>query len=255
MMSSKIRNKTLALIGAFAVALVIPTAASAAVGVSVSKAAGLVIGETISISLTGVPTTQGVYVRQCYKPTVGLRDATGLKCNGSLTRVSEMIWATMDGARGSASAASAQSLQVKDAITMYESDGTTVKERIPCGIADCAVFVHRDHRGLFDTSLDTIVPLTFLGSQSVKTRAAGLPKAETAQAVGASLTLRNASLVTDQKVAVRVTSESNRICSVSRGSTTTVVRFLKKGTCVLGLAAKATTTHQRFSATYTFTVG
>jgi len=255
MMSSKVRNKTLALIGAFAVALIIPTTASAAVGVSVSKAAGLVAGETISITLTGVPTTQGVYVRQCYKPAVGLRDATGLKCNGSLTRVSEMIWATMDGARGSASAASAQSLQVKDAITMYESDGITVKERILCGIADCAVFVHRDHRGLFDTSLDTIVPLTFLGSQSVKTRAAGLPKAETAQAVGASLTLRNASLVTDQKVAVRATSESDKICSVSRGTTTTVIRFLKKGTCSLRLVAKATTSHLRYEGQLTYKVG
>ncbi|MFM7892005.1 MAG: hypothetical protein ACKO8V_08970, partial [Actinomycetota bacterium] len=72
MKSPKHRTKVLALVGAFAIAFVIPTAASAAVGVSVSKAAGLVTGETISISLTGVPTTQGVYVRQCYKPTVGL---------------------------------------------------------------------------------------------------------------------------------------------------------------------------------------
>lgn len=251
----KHRTKSLALVGALALAVAIPTTASAAVGVSVSKVASLVTGETIFVTLTGVPSTQGVYVRQCYKPAVGLRDATGLKCNGSLTRVNEMIWATMDGARGSAPAASAQSLQVKDAITMYESDGTTVKERIPCGIADCAVFVHRDHRGLFDTSLDTIVPLTFLGSQTVKTRAAGFPKAETAQAVGTTLTLRNANLVTDQKVTVRITSESEKICSVSRGSSTTLVRFVKKGNCSLRLVAKATTTHLRYDGQLTYKVG
>ena len=62
MMSTKIRNKSFALIGAFAVALVIPTTASAAVGVSVSKATNLVDGEQITIRLAGVPADQGVYI-------------------------------------------------------------------------------------------------------------------------------------------------------------------------------------------------
>lgn len=255
MKSAKRNSSIIAFCSVFACVLAVPTSVSAAVGVSLSKSTGLVTGELISISLTDVPSTQGVYVRQCYKPTIGLRDATGLKCNGSLQRVSEMIWATMDGARGSASAASAQSLQVKDSITVYESDGTTVKERIACGVSDCAVFVHRDHRGLFDTSLDTVVPLTFLAVQSVKARQAGFPKPGTTQKQGTSVVVRNTDLLTDQKVSVRAKSESGEICSVSRGSTTTVIRFLKKGTCSLRLAAKATATHLRFSEQITYKVG
>jgi len=52
-----------------------------------------------------------------------------------------------------------------------------------------------------------------------------------------------------------VTSESDKICSVSRGSTTTVVRFLKKGTCSLRLVAKATTSHLRYDEQLTYKVG
>lgn len=228
--------------------------ASAAVTVTLNKSSGLMSGETISVALSGVPASQGVYVRQCYKPAVGLRDLSGLKCNGSIQRINEMIWATMDGARGSASALATLSLVVRDVITMYEADGTTVKERIQCGVSDCAVFVHRDHRGLTDTSLDTVVPLTFLGNQSVRTRVAGFPKDGTAQRVGAVLSLRNTALKTDQGVTVRVTSESPRVCSVSRGSTTTQLRLQKSGTCVVRLVAKATQSHVRFSEVLTYNV-
>jgi len=249
MMSSKIRNKTLALIGAFVVALIIPTTASAAVGVSVSKATNLVDGERITITLAGVPADQGVYIQQCHEPKVGLRAATGLKCNGSQQQTDSVIWATMYGARGSQSAAAPLTFTVRSTVTAGS-------EVLPCGVNKCALFIYRATQGASaDYSLDTVVPLTFLGSQSVKTRSAGLPKAETAQAVGASLTLRNASLVTDQKVAVRVTSESDKICSVSRGTNTTVIRFLKKGTCSLRLVAKATTSHLRYDEQLTYKVG
>lgn len=40
---------------------------SAAVVVTPSKSTNLVDGEQITLTLSGIPATQGVYVRQCYK--------------------------------------------------------------------------------------------------------------------------------------------------------------------------------------------
>jgi hypothetical protein len=246
---------------------VIPSSSvSAAVVVTPSKSTNLVDGEQITLTLSGIPATQGVYVRQGYKPTVGQRDTTGLKCNGSLKRIDEMIWATMFGARGSQSASGTLTLPLKDKVVVYEADGTTVKETISCGIADCAIFVHRDHMGLQDTTLDTVVPLTFLGKQSIKARLIGLPKSGAAQTVGSSLQLKNSALVTDQGSIVRISSKAipkiaqpgdfpSRVCTVVRGATATSIRFVKKGTCVLELTAKATGKFERFTATYTYTVG
>lgn len=249
-----------------AIPLISASPVSAAVVVTPSKSTNLVDGEQITLTLSGIPASQGVYIRQCYKPTVGQRDTTGLKCNGSLKRIDEMIWATMFGARGSQSAAGTLTLPLKNEVVMYEADGTTVKETLSCGVSDCAIFVHRDHLGLQDTSLDTVVPLTFLREQVVKSRRIGLAKDGATQKVGSSIQLRNSALVTNQGSKVRVISRAalripqpgrfeSTVCTVVKGSSSTTIRFMKKGTCVLELTAKATKTHQRFSATFTYSVG
>lgn len=64
---------------------VAPAQVSAAVGVSVSKTEKLADLEVVSIKLANVPMGQGVYISQCFKPTLGQRAATGLICNGSVT--------------------------------------------------------------------------------------------------------------------------------------------------------------------------
>jgi hypothetical protein len=230
---------------------------AAAVTVSVSKTSALVEGEQVTISLAGIPTGQGVYIRQCYKPTTGQRDASGLKCNGSLQRISEMIWASTNPVflrQGAASASSAISLAVKANVLMYEADGKTVKETLPCGVSDCAIFVHRDHLGLQDTALDTIVPLTFLRSQAIKARVMGLPRDGASRKLGSSISLKASTLVTDQKAVVRVSSDTPGVCSVVKGATSTSIRFESKGSCIVQLVAKATSTHQRFAATFTYVV-
>lgn len=230
---------------------------SAAVTVSLSKSSGLIDGESVTISLASIPAGQGVYIRQCYKPTAGQRDATGLKCNGSLQRIQEMIWATTNAAflrQGAANAAGAITLSVKTSVLMYEADGKTVKETLPCGLSDCAIFVHRDHLGLQDTALDTIVPLTFLGSQAIKARVMGLPKDGATRTVGSTVTLKAATLITDQKSVVRFSSDTPGVCSVSKGASTTSIRFLKKGSCVVQVKAKATATYLRFTTTFTYIV-
>ncbi|NCZ66898.1 MAG: hypothetical protein EBY84_00205, partial [Acidimicrobiia bacterium] len=60
---------------------------------------------------------------------------------------------------------------------------------------------------------------------------------------------------TDQKSMVRASSDTPKVCAVLRGASMTSLRFLKKGTCVVQLVAKATATHQRFTATFTYKVG
>lgn len=238
--------------------IAVATPVSAAVTAVVSKSSALVDGEKVTMSLTGVPFGQGVYIRQCYKPTVGQRDATGLKCNGSLQRISEMVWASTNPAflkQGAANAAGEITVTLKTSVVMYESDGKTVKETLSCGMTDCAIFLHRDHLGLQDTALDTIVPLTFLGSQAIKARVIGLPKDGTAARAGSAVSLKNSALVTDQKSKVRVSSDTPKVCTISQGSSTTSLRFLKKGNCVVQVVAKATATHQRFTATFTYKVG
>lgn len=252
--SSRVRVGFFAVIVA-AASVAVASPASAAVSVSVAKTTGLTDGEQVGVILADVPAAQGVYIQQCYQPRVGQRAASGLKCNGSLQQTDVMIWATMDGARGSQSAALPLIFTLRDTITTYEADGRTVKERLACGVDNCALFVYRDHRGLQDTTLDTIVPLNFLAEQTVRLRAMGLPKADSTQRVGTRLTLRASALQTQQKSVVRVTSTTPKVCSVSSTGSSTSVRFVARGECLLNLTAKATRTHLRLSQQVGYTVG
>ena len=233
---------------AFAATLTATSApVSAAVSVSLSQQISLVDGTVIDVALSGVPATQGVYIQQCYRPTTGQRAATGLKCNGSLQQTDVMIWASMDGSRGSQSAASPLKFTVRESVTVA---GTTYK----CGAWDCFLFVYRDHRGIFDTSLDTIVPLVFLAEQQVLPRTFGLPKNGAAVAVGRTVTMTNDNMVTEQGVDVRVRSASKSVCTVQRGATTTTVRFVAKGTCTLNVIAKGDAVFKALSETQAYTV-
>lgn len=205
--------------------------ASAAVTVTLAKSSSLIDGEKISVTLAGIPAGQGVYMQQCYQPKVGLRAATGLKCSGSLQQTDLMIWATMDSARGSQPATAPLTFTVRRNVT-------TATETLPCGISDCAIFVFRDHRGIADTSLDTILPLTFLGDQTLKLRVMGFPKPDSEQKIGTTVNLKSTALRTDQKRTVRVISSNDNVCQVSNGGSSTTIRFVKRGRCALQLVAK-----------------
>jgi hypothetical protein len=220
---------------------------SAAVSVSLSQQISLVDGTIIDVALSGVPATQGVYIQQCYRPTTGQRAATGLKCNGSLQQTDVMIWASMDSSRGSQSAAAPLKFTVRESVAV----GAT---SYSCGAWDCFLFVYRDHRGLSDTSLDTIVPLVFLADQQVLPSTFGLPKNGAGVTVGRSVTMTNVDMATEQGVDVRVRSASKSVCTVSRSSRTTTVRFVAKGECRLTLVAKGDAVFKALSETQTYTV-
>jgi len=225
--------------------------ASASVSVSVSKPASLLDGEKVTVTLTGVPAGQGVYVRQCYQASRGQRDTTGLKCNGSIQQTDLMAWATMDGARGSQPATAPITLTLR---RTFAKDGTTYS----CGATDCAIFVYRDHRGLFDTSLDTVVPLRFLLPQTVKFRDVGLPKAGATLEAGSTLALAASDLrtVEGRRLTVRaVKGAGARACSVTPSSSGVRVRALRAGQCTLSLTARATATYDALAITVVYRVG
>ena len=205
--------------------------ASASVSVAVSKQASLLDGEKVTVTLTGVPAGQGVYVRQCYQASRGQRDTTGLKCNGSIQQTDLMAWATMDGARGSQPASAPITLTLRESVTV---GGVSY----PCGVRDCSIFVYRDHRGLFDPSLDTVVPLMFLIDPTVRLRPTGLAADGASVKVGSSVAVRNATLRTTDDAKVNVRTLSPKVCSVSKGSASTTVRYLRAGECTLALRAK-----------------
>lgn len=205
--------------------------ASASVGASVSKSASLVDGDKVTVTLTGVPAGQGVYVRQCYQASRGQRDTTGLKCNGSIQQTDLMAWATMDGARGSQPATAPITLTVRDSVTV---GGVSYQ----CGTRDCSIFVYRDHRGLFDASLDTVVPVMFLVDPTLRLRPLGLAADGSTVQAGSSVIVRNTALRTVDDVRVNVRSLTPRVCSVTKGSAATSVRYLRAGECSLALRSK-----------------
>lgn len=245
-----VRQITLAVIGGVIALSPLATLApvSAAATATLSKQISLVDGDKITITLAGVPSTQGVYIQQCYQPAVGQRAATGLKCNGSPQQTDVMIWASMDGSRGSQSAAAPLAFTVRESVTV----GGAV---YPCGAGNCSLFIYRDHRGIADTSLDAIVPIMFLAQQELRMRSFGLAKDGSAVKLGSTMTLRNADMETEQGVVVRAKSTKAKICSVTRGSATTVVRFLGKGNCKLTLTAKGDSIFKQLVTTVSYTVG
>jgi len=247
---NRIRRIALSIIGAaVAIApLAIATPAAATLGVSLSQQISLNDGDVIEIRLAGVPATQGVYLQQCYRPEIGQRAATGLKCNGSLQQTDVMIWASMDGARGSQSAAAPLKFTVRESVTVGS-------DTFRCGAWDCFLFVYRDHRGISDRALDTIVPLVFLAEQQVKPRTLGLAKDGSAVRVGTSKRLNNDELVTEQGVDVRVRSTTPSVCSVSRTSVTTTVRFIARGDCNLALVAKGDAVFKSLNQRVSYKVG
>lgn len=247
---NRIRRITLSVISAAVVVapLVVAAPAAATLGVSLSQQISLRDGDVVEVRLAGVPATQGVYIQQCYRPEIGQRAASGLKCNGSLQQTDVMIWATMDGARGSQSAASPLKFTVRETVTVGS-------ETFRCGAWDCYLFVYRDHRGISDRALDTIVPLVFLAEQQVKPRTLGLGKDGSAVRVGASKRLDNESLATEQGVDVRVRSATPTVCAVTRTAKTTTVRFSARGECSLVLVAKGDAVFKPLNQRVTYKVG
>lgn len=217
----------------------VPAQVSAAVSVSVSKVAKLTDLEVVSIKLASVPAGQGVYISQCFKPTLGQRAGTGLICNGSVTETGTMIWATTDAQRGSLAATSELVLMFRSTFTKVDASGAS--KTYDCGVSNCSLFVYRDHRGITDRALDTIVPLNFLPRQTVALAKLGLKRNGASYKAGESVSLSASKLKTSKGKAVYVSSDETRsVCRTAgtkNSSASFTIKFRKPGTCQVTLFA------------------
>jgi len=236
MKSKSILRTALALLVSAGSFSLVASPVSAAVGVSLNQTDKLADLQVVSIKLASVPAGQGVYVSQCFKAQVGQRAATGLICNGSLTEQGTMIWATTDASRGSQSASTELVLTLRSSFTKV--DANNVSKTYDCGAKNCSIFVYRDHRGLTDTALDTIVPIKFLPSQDVTIASLGLKKDGAKYKAGTSVSISASKLVTSKGQQVFVTSPETRSICTTTGTSSVKIEFRKPGICSVTLSAE-----------------
>jgi hypothetical protein len=121
-------------------------------------------------------------------------------------------------------------------------------------VNNCSIFVYRDHRGLTDTALDTVVPLKFLPTQDVTVASLGLKKDGAKYAAGSSVSISASKLVTTKgQLVVVSSSETRSICSTT-GTSTVVISFRKAGVCSVTLAAEGTSNLDQMIKTLTYIV-
>ncbi len=253
MSNSKFISRSVVLIAlASMLVAVAPAQVSAAVGVSVNKTEKLADLEVVSIKLANVPAGQGVYVSQCFKPTLGQRAATGLICNGSVTETGTMIWATTDGQRGSQSATGELVLMMRSSFSKIDANGES--KTYDCGVSNCSLFVYRDHRGITDTALDTIVPLKFLPRQTVALAKLGLKRDGASYKAGESVVLSADKLISSKGQKVVVTSDETRSICTTTGTTSVTIKFRKAGTCRVTLFADGSSKFDQMIEVLTYTV-
>jgi hypothetical protein len=229
-----------------------PAQVSAAVGVTVNKTEKLADLEVVSIKLANVPAGQGVYVSQCFKPTLGQRAATGLICNGSVTETGTMIWATTDGQRGSQSATGELVLMMRSSFSKVDANGAS--KTYECGVANCSLFIYRDHRGITDTALDTIVPLKFLPRQTVALAKLGLKRDGASYKTGDSVVLSASKLISSKAQKIVVSSDDTRSICATSGATSVTIKFRKAGTCRITLFADGSSKFDQMIEVLTYIV-
>jgi len=252
MKSKSILRTALALLVSAGAFSLIASPVSAAVGVTLSKTTKLSDLQVVSIKLSSIPAGQGVYISQCFKAQIGQRAATGLICNGSLTEQGTMIWATADASRGSQPVTDVLTLMLRSSFTKV--DANKVSTTYECGVNNCSIFVYRDHRGITDTALDTVVPLKFLPTQDVTVASLGLKKDGAKYAAGSSVSISASKLVTTKgQLVVVSSSETRSICSTT-GTSTVVISFRKAGVCSVTLAAEGTSSLDQMIKTITYLV-
>ena len=252
MKSKAILRSALAVLFVTGALSLVASPVSAAVGVTIDQTTKLADLQVVSIKLSSVPAGQGVYISQCYKPQLGQRTATGLICNGSITEQGTMIWATTDASRGSQSATGELTLMLRSSFTKV--DVKNVSTTYECGAKNCSIFVYRDHRGLTDTALDTIVPLKFLPTQDVTFESLGLKKDGAKYKAGSSVSISASKLVSTKGQVVSVSStETRSICSTT-GTSNVVIQFRKAGICLVTLSADGSKNLDQMIKTVTYIV-
>ncbi|MFM5951187.1 MAG: hypothetical protein ACKOOE_01070 [Micrococcales bacterium] len=134
-------------------ASVVPANATA-FSVSADRTSGLTAaGDTVNVTLTGVPADQGVYVRLCKGTLAEVSQARPTQCFG------QGAWVSLSATQqqyGAGNAANPVALAVQ---AQFDS--------VDCTVDACGIHIRRDHNGgSSDYSLDRFIPVTF-GSPTV----------------------------------------------------------------------------------------
>lgn len=161
-------KKTLLAITATAIvtsgAISSPAIAASPLTVTVSKTENLAYaGESVNISVTGVPSGQGVYIFQCATDSLTPRPyaRSGDPAN-KCGPIADGLWLSSPAVNTPASGVfttEASALNPMMLKRLLVVDGITYD----CATTACSVFVMRDRRngGIADTTLDSIVPISF----------------------------------------------------------------------------------------------
>ena len=127
--------------------LVLPAVAQEEFSLTVAPTVGLAETDTVSVTLAGTPSGEGLYVRQCIAP-VGEERPTVCDGTGS--------WATLPAGLPGTPDGSLQPSQGTFDFPVAQAFGD-----VDCTVVQCGIFTRRDHNDPGDTSLDRWVPITF----------------------------------------------------------------------------------------------
>jgi outer membrane protein OmpA-like peptidoglycan-associated protein len=154
-------------------ALTSPAKAASPLNVTVSKTTNLArAGESVNVSITGIPSGQGVYVFQCASDSLTPRPwaRSGDPAN-KCGAISGGLWLSSPAlnippSTFTTEASSLNPLRIERLLVV----GDTTYD---CAVIGCSVFVMRDRQApnvtLGDTTLDTIIPISFASNQVVVT--------------------------------------------------------------------------------------
>ena len=133
-------------------------------------------------------------------------------------------------------------------------DASGASKTYDCGVSNCSLFVYRDHRGITDTALDTIVPLNFLPRQTVALAKLGLKRNGASYKAGESISLSASKLKTSKGQAIYVSSDETRSICTTTGTTNVVIKFRKPGTCQVTLFADGSAKFDQMIEVLSFSV-
>jgi len=201
-----------------------PANADSPLSVTVSKTENLALtGETVTVSVTGIPTNAFVYAYQCAATSITPRPSSSTNC----VEASKAIALTNDvhfiGYQGILDGSQPQSLPL---VKSFAVGGTS----FDCTQIQCAIFIRRGedgHGNGSDTTYDQLIPISFV---KVTQKAPAIGKAVK---VGKVIAFKK---VTSAGLLMVVKNSTPKICSIALKGTKFKVTGKKAGTCKFTLS-------------------
>ena len=153
---NKIRISSVAIAALTAVAALTATtpAQAADFTVTADKTANLkAAGDTVALTLSNLPTGQGVYLRLCAGAAADVAKARPTECVG----MDKTVWVSSLASALRQGAVELTTPMPLAVVAQFAAGG----KNIDCSVVACGIHVRRDHFGGTDLSLDRFIPVTF----------------------------------------------------------------------------------------------